>query len=232
MANNTDSEPLNQWGDEEIETTGTHGSDISSQRIDGLDEKSLRFALDLREEEATAVDIGSGLGAQGFRFSTLGVDTTLIDRLDIEDRVGMLDGLFEIGDIEFVQKDVRDLMPVDFPDNLKLAYSQRFIHYLRWGEAKELLELLAEQLDQDGMLFLSASGLNTELGDGYPDREKPPEDRYSSLASDMAEKHGIYPEVCLYSTADMERILTETGFRVRDISTAGFGNVKAVASLQ
>lgn len=45
----------------------------------------------------------------------------------------------------------------------------------------------------------------------------------------MAEKHGIYPKVCLYDRDDMDRLLTETGFEVLSISTAGFGNVKAIA---
>lgn len=145
---------LNQFGDTIIETTGDHGSDISSQRIDGLDEAALRYALDIQESDHTAIDIGGGLGSQGFRFSTFGIDTTIIDQLELHDWVSQLDGVFEIGSLDLLQKDVRDLTHSDIPDDLKLIYSQRFIHYLTWGEAYELLELLFDNLEEGGQIFI------------------------------------------------------------------------------
>lgn len=231
MTHEPQSDPLNQFDDKIVETTGTHGADIASQRMDKLDEAALRYALDIRDEAVSALDLGCGLGAQGLRFSLIGLETTLVDILDIQQRVELMNRLFEIGGLDFVQKDARELTRSDLPENLKLAYSQRFIHYLTWDEANELLSLLADRLQDGGRIFVSASGLNTELGDGYPDRNVPPEDRYSTLAPVMAEKHDIRQEVCLYERTDMERLLNETGFEVRSVSTSGFGNVKAIAEI-
>lgn len=229
MTDSPERDSLNQWNDRVIETTGTHGADIASQRMDELDEAALRFALDWNDEPVTALDLGCGMGVQGLRFSLTGVDTTLVDILDISERVEALNELFDIGDLRFLERDVRELTAADVPANLKLVYSQRFVHYLTWDETHELFELLAENVQPGGRLFVSASGLNTELGEGYPDRDAPPERRFSELAPAVAEKHDIREKVCLYEREDMRRLLTETGFRVKSISTSGFGNVKAIA---
>jgi SAM-dependent methyltransferase len=232
MTHEPQPDSLNRFGDRIIETTGTHGADIASQRMDELDEAALRYALDIRDEPVSAVDLGCGLGAQGLRFSLVGVETTLVDILDIRERVDVTNKLFEIGGLDFVQKDARELTSADLPGNLKLVYSQRFIHYLTWDEVNELLSVLSDRLQDCGRIFVSASGLNTELGEGYPDRNAPPEDRYSTLAPEVAEKHDIRQKVCLYERADMERLLTETGFEVRSVSTSGFGNIKAIAEVR
>lgn len=234
MNNITDkgsSDVLNDFDDRVIETTGAHGADIASQRMDELDEAAMEYALDIRNGSVSALDLGCGLGIQGFRFSLVGIDTILVDILDITDRVETMNGLFDIGSLTFLQKDARELTSSDFPDNLKLAFSQRFIHYLTWDEAHNLFNLLAESLRRDGRVFVSASGLNTELSDGYPHRDVPPEERFGRLEASVAEKHDIHRRVCLYERADMERLLTDTGFHVRSISESGFGNIKAIAEV-
>lgn len=224
-------EYLNEEGDRVITTTGEHGIDISSQRIDILDRQALEHALAIydHEEPPTAIDLGCGLGIQGVRFSLLGMQTTLIDLHDISQRIDLLSDLFQIGDLQFVQKDVRNVRSSDLPDDVALLHSQRFIHYLEFSEAVELFRLLASHMKPAGRLFVSASGLHTELGDGYPDHDVPLEDRFSELAPAMAQKHDIHDPVCLYTIEDMEQLLTDAGFQVRDIHASTFGNIKAIA---
>lgn len=231
----TDEDPaINELGDEVITTTGTHGVDVSSQRLNNLDKIGLRYALGLNlyEESHSAVDLGCGLGSQGVRFSLLGMDTTLIDIHDISDRVNLLSGLFSLGDLQFTQTDVRELQRDDLPDDISLLHSQRFIHYLTFEEARDLCTLLADRMAPSGRVFISASGLYSELGDDYPDRDVALEDRYSELSPTMAERHDIRDQVCLYSKADMERLLTDSGFRVREFLPSDFGNIKATAELR
>ena len=163
------------------------------------------------------------------RLSLLGGDVTLVDVMDIGDRIDLMDRLFEIGSLEFVEKDVRELRPSDLNGPYDIVYSQRFIHYLRYEAAVDLLDLLAEHVADGGRIFVSASGLQTELGDGYPDRDVPLERRFSPLTDEMADKHGIHEPVCLYEKTDLERLLENAGFAVQDVFATGFGNVKAIA---
>lgn len=239
MTNDTNSdasdEPAtNELGDEIITTTGFHGVDVSSQRLNNLDKAGLRYALDLDlyEESHSAVDLGCGLGSQGVRFSLLGMDTTLIDIHDISDRVDLLSDLFSLGDLQFTQTDARELQDDDFPNGISLLHSQRFIHYLTFEEARDLCTLLADRMTPSGRVFISASGLYSELGDGYPDRNVALEDRYSKLTPTMAERHDIRDPVCLYAKEDMERLLSESGFQMREFLPSDFGNIKAIAELR
>lgn len=219
---------LNRYGDEVVETTGRHGADISSQRLGALDEAALRHILDMRDTSATAIDIGCGLGAQGVRFGLLGVETTLVDVLDISPRIDVLREAFEICELHFVNKDADRLTAHDLPDRIGTVYSQRFIHYLRFDDAAELLGHIVERMIPDGRVFLSASGLHTELGDGYTHRERPLEDRYAKLDPAMREKHDIRDRICLYTTEDMERLLVASGIEPVRIRRSEFGNIKAI----
>lgn len=232
QARDESGEALNRHGDKVIKTTGEHGADISSQRMGDLDEAAIRHILDTREDSITAVDIGCGLGIQGIRFGLLGVETTLIDVLDISNRVEMLNEMFEMCSLSFVNKDARDLTKKDIPDNIGTAYSQRFIHYLEFEGASDLCELISNKMVEGGRIFISASGLHTELGNGYPDKDTPLEDRYSKLDPEMANKHDIREEVCLYTSDDMERLLSESGFNPVRIDNSGFGNIKAIGEKQ
>lgn len=230
----SDEPATNELGDEIITTTGSHGVDVSSQRLNNLDKAGLRYALnlDLYEESHSAVDLGCGLGSQGVRFSLLGMDTTLIDIHDISDRVDLLSDLFSLGDLQFTQTDARELQGDDLPNGISLLHSQRFIHYLTFEEARDLCTLLADQMAPSGRVFISASGLYSELGDGYPDRNVALEDRYSKLSPTMAERHDIRDPVCLYAKEDMERLLSESGFQMREFLPSDFGNIKAIAELR
>jgi SAM-dependent methyltransferase len=225
----SEEDALNSAGDEHIETTGTHGPDISSQRLDTLDRRALEDAL-ARGGGFQALDIGCGMGAQTIRFALVGGDVTAVDRIAVGDRLADFDAAFSIGAVTFRQQDAATLGPADLPAELDIIYSQRMIQYLQYGTARDLLARLADVLAADGTVYLSASGLNTELGEGYPDSEEPLESRFATLAPADARKHGINEQVCLYDVADMRRLLTEAGLQVAWIDTSTFGNVKAKAT--
>jgi len=226
-SNSDKNESINVFNDVVIKTTGDHGGDISSQRFDIIDKKSLQYVIN-KDTELTAVDIGCGLAAQGLRFSLVGSDVTLIDIMDISDRISVLNNLFEIVEMDFLNKDVRDISPEDLPTKIDLVYSQRFIHYLPFEEAKEVIKMIGDRVKSGGRIYISASGLQTELGEGYPDNNKPPENRYSCLKPSVAEKHGIHNQVCLYKKEDMEELLSVAGFDPIDVFASEFGNIKGI----
>lgn len=226
-------EPINEYGDTSVSTTGAHGIDVASQRIDALDRAALRFALDVKS--GGAIDIGCGLGHQGIRFALLGLETTLVDLIDLADRtetVGALLGLEER--LTWRETDARELTSEDLPRPLRIAFSQRFLHYLTFEEAADLLSLLAETMRTDagpGRLYVSASGIESELANGYADRDRPVADRFAPLSSEMQERHEITAPVCLYDAADMAALFEAIGIQPVDISTSAFGNVKAIGEV-
>jgi hypothetical protein len=219
-------EPLNLHGDRLLPTSGRHGGNIASQRLDDLDVLALQYALERRNQPAAALDLGCGLGLQGLRFATLGLATLLIDRLPVEQTVLRLAELAALLPIAYRQRDARRLVAADLPADLQLCYSQRFIHYLRFEEAVALLRLLRAQMPPGAGLFLSASGLDSELGANYAGRDRTLSERFAPLAPAPAARHGIAEPVCLYRPAELAALCELASFRPEQVWTSPFGNVK------
>ncbi len=224
----SDKESINLYGDKVVQTTGTHGADISSQRMDDLDRKCIEYALKLGTESSFSVDIGCGLGIQGVRLAVIGIDTLLIDILNVSETVESLSRLLGVNNLKLLLKDARDITPDDFPKSPNIVISQRFIHYLRFGEAQSLISTISQTMQPKARLYISASGLHSELGDGYKDKETPIEHRYCELDSGMAKKHQIKEPVCLYSENDIQTLIEPFGFLPIEIWSSSFGNIKAI----
>ena len=222
---------LNLYGDRLVPTSGRHGGDIASQRIDDLDRACLEFCLSLGPG-AAAVDIGCGLGAQGFRLAALGTAVTLCDPVDISDRVTQFNALFPAIPVRFLQRDARELSAGDFGRPLDIVYSQRAIHFLRFGEAQALLEMLRGVCRPHARFFISASGIDTELGDGYAGKASDVTERMATLAPAMVEKHGVHDEICLYAADDLAGLGEAAGLAVISVTASDFGNKKAIFGLK
>lgn len=218
---------LNDLGDRLVPTTGRHGADIARQRLDALDRAALRHAIGL-ELPAVALDLGGGHGMQALRLAALGLDTWLIDQLPRAQTVLGIAGLAEALPLRHLQIDARALDTGELPDAIALCCSQRFIHYLRHAEARVLLRRVRERMRPDGRLYLSASGLDSELGDGYAAARAPVAERFAALAPAMADKHGIHEPVCLYAPQELESLAEGAGFVCEEVSASVFGNVKGV----
>ncbi len=217
---------LNLYGDVFTKTSGTHGSDIASQRIDELDRMSLKQAC--QELEVNVLDIGCGLGAQSVRFALLGAKVTAVDIVDsghtISDHLALLG--MKTDAVDFRKTDICSFM--DRCDKTyNVIYSQRFIHYLSYKEAFRLAEKLYQHTEKGGHVFISASGMSSELSNGY-DAGKTIEERFSKLEPQMAQKHGILEPVCLYYKEELQELFAKVGYTPVSIWTSSFGNVKAV----
>ena len=130
----------------------------------------------------------------------------------------------------FRQMDIAAIAAIDARPQVIVC--QRMIHYLCYPDALEALRILRGIAAEGAMLYLSASGMDSELVDGYEGQGVDVRQRFATLRPDRAEKHGITLPVCLYREGELAGLVREAGWRVDRVFRSGFGNVKLVASLE
>jgi len=212
-------EALNIYGDGKVLTKGGRGVDVASQREDDLDRAAIEF---MRARSAPAVlEIGCGLGGQSLRMAEVGAVVTALDMHDYSESLPAHDHM------TFVQGDLASFEP---PPGVRYdaIFSQRTIHYLPFDQAAAALQrLVKKHLAPGGTVFLSPSGLGSELGNLYPHADEPVSDRFAALAPEMAEKHGIHAPVCLFTCDDMTALMLACVL-YPSVWTSPFGNIKAI----
>ncbi len=219
--------PLNGYGDRFVKAGDSgHGADISSQREDDLDRMALRYASGLTSllNPAVVYDIGCGYGTMAIKFANMGC---VVVACDIEPMPALSEFARNTGQLRseyIVQADACEINWSRFPQP-DVVYSQRFLHYLRFDQAVELLHTLTQRADCT--VYLSMSGLHSELGINYP--KVTLQSRFAYLDGLMAQKHGIRQKVCLYDLEDAKSLADNCGLRVIDLWLSDFGNVKLVA---
>lgn len=222
---------LNTYGDRRIPTDGNFGVDIAMQRADDLDNMSLD-QLRVLARAARALDVASAAGGQAVRMACAGANVTA---LDIGDYSGaFLAAASALGVADKCTFEHQDITKFDVAMKLgtfDVIVCQRMIHYVPHFTAVSVIRNLGRALASDGRLYISASGLHSELGDDYAGAFAPVADRYEPLAVPMIAKHAIEGPVCLYSVAEFATLLESAGLRVERVFASAFGNVKAVAKL-
>ncbi len=211
-----------------------HGIDVASQRADELDERCLAF-LDARfvhmpAMRPSALDLACGQGGQALRMAAAGARVTAVDLLDQGATLQRAAaGLTLWQPPLFVRADFRSL-PETLPGApYDVMVCQRAIHYVRYDEAVTAMRTWLRYLKPGGRIFLSASGLTSELGRGYPHWGQPVAERWARLAPAMADRHDMRQPVCLYEAMDLVTLLHAAGFGIAEVFRSPFGNVKAVA---
>ncbi len=231
-----DVEPLNRYGDRKIVRTVAKtqcGCEIASQRLDDLDIECQQFALDSIKEKRqplVAVDLGSGSGIQTLRLGLLGFRTIAYDLLPESHALEAARAEYPIFQVETKVANLRDASGVDFPSPLLIAYSQRFLHYLRYEETRTLLSNLYSAMERDGRLFISASGLTSEIGQLHPDRNLPVHERFATLPKSVARHHKILEPICPWSERELVDVCVDIGFTCVTSSCSEFGNVRGIFS--
>ena len=220
--------PLNAYGDQKIETTGTHGADIAAQRVDDLDRACLQHILDTVPMQGAALDLGAGSGYHTLRMAALGVEAISVDLLDLTPRYERLREAFPSLNLRHDCGRIEDFVAEQNRLPLSLIYSQRTFHYVPFSETVRVFQDLQHWALTNSKVFISVSGLESELGDDYPDRTTHIDARWSTLTPAMAEKHGILQPVCLYREDDVAHLADLSGFTPKTIWSSEFGNVKAI----
>lgn len=227
---------LNLYGDSRSPTISNFGADIAMQRADDLDKMAIDrvsfMGAELKQlgQAPRALDIGSASGGQALRMADAGATVTALDVDDYAREI--LSAARQAGWADrcsFLQRDISKFKVADNLESFHVIVCQRMIHYVPYATALEIVADLRRALTEDGRLYISASGLHSELGNGYSERSKPVPQRYGVLSDEMSSRHAIKGPVCLYSLADLARLLEDAGMRAEQVFASPFGNIKAVA---
>jgi len=223
---------FNMYGDRQLITGLGYGVDVATQREDYLDGSAIRRIKSLigqpRGTAVRALDAACAAGGQARRMARAGAAVTAVDLHDYG--ADLLNAAAEEGlsGIEFVQADLRHDDLYRRLGQFDVIIAQRFIHYLPFSEAVDVVKRFRSALSPDGKLYLSASGLRSELGRNY-NGASVRADRFSELWQPMANKHGIHGKVCLYEEEDMRALLEASGMAAEKLYTSPFGNIKSIA---
>src|SRR3984885_6710132 len=196
-----------------------YGTDVSSKRMDELDTRAVRYSLNLerkRKRFLNFVDLGAGLGIQSVRMALNGYQSFAYDLSVAPQTVASIARIYHVGRLKYITGDLGALSISAFPRTVDILYSQRFIHYLRFDRATQLLQKLNQRMKRGAPLFLSAAGFDTELAQAHPDRAKPVTDRFSPIVSEVALKHSVTAPLCIYRVEDLQMLTRMAGFRTVD----------------
>ena len=199
------------------------GADISSARMDDLDLMALEFCR--KNPGAICLDCACGSGTVSAAMAAAGARVTAFDIHDTSSSVrskAWRSGV-EVG---FSVCDMREA-PLRFSGmRVGMLFSQRAIHYLPRSEALSFLSGMRRLCLDGAGLFLSASGIGSELGAGYGGAGLPVGERFHPLEPSVAERHGILLPVCLYSKEELEDLVFSAGFETLESWVSDFGNIK------
>ena len=228
--------PVNLYGDRLIAASPGCGADIASQRTDLLDLAALGRIRTLVKQGRTvfAADLACGLGGQALRMVRSGARVTALDRVDFTEPIArqLKTACRDEEALRFIQGDLRapGTLLANFLGRLDVLVCQRALHYLPYDEAVAVVRAMAALMAPDGRLYLSASGLDSELGLGYEAGKRDVKHRFGLLSPGMIQRHHIAEPVCLYRPEEFSALLGRAGLRVRRLWRSRFGNVKAIAS--
>ena len=225
-------ESFNIYGDSSSEELNGYGVDISLQRTDALDIDLLHEVGALQLKNIRVIDLGCGMGGQSIRLASLGCYVTAVDTQDFSKGIQESCNNQKIPNdrVVFIKCDIRytsEYLSGDY----HYFYSQRAFHYIDYKDSEKLLNTLRQHFVRNfkGKLFISVSGIGSELGEGYEDKNKPVQYRFCKLSKEMRDKHKIMLPVCLFSLDEFRDLLLKCKYSFDKIYASDFGNIKAIA---
>lgn len=229
------SDVINIYNDVSASALEGFGIDIATQRADDLDNELLGLIKTNRNTPLHILDLGCGKGGQALRMAAYAhCHVTAVDVQDMCNDIYTACESLQIPDsrIGFVKSDIRHTGNY-LNKGYHYIYSQRAIHYLPYNDAAVLLNALRGNLVKEfsSKLFISVSGLHSELGNGYTHNDKCIDERFCILNQPMMDKHKILLPVCLYTAEELTSLLTACNYIVEKIYASQFGNIKAIAGL-
>jgi len=205
---------------------GRYGVDVALTRADDLDRKLVAECQNLTN--VSVIDIGCGAGGQSLRLAQAGARVTGADIDDYDDAFEALrttHGLTE-EQLQFVVSDARDLKKYLACKKFDYCCLQRVIHYLPYAQALELLLILRVYVQKG--LFVSVTGVESDIGINYMDKDTSVEKRFCILTTDDAETFSITQPVCLYTPEEFISLLQDAGWIIEECWVSAFGNSKAI----
>ena len=214
-------------GDIKYQSYDGYGIDVASVRQDDIDKISIEHIK--AKNDPKVLDLGSGAGGHSVRLAGAGAIVTSVDSFDFSKKFEKIRG--ETGLTEdrllFRQGNLASLEEVLEGHKFDDAYCQRTIHYVAHYQTVRTLKFLKNVVADK--LFISVTGLNSEIGQGYVDKNKKVQDRFANLSADSQKKFHVCNPVCIYQKEEFIEVLEEAGWKVDRCWESAFGNIKAIA---
>ena len=205
----------------------TTGHDISKTRLDDLDRRIITQSLAEPFEKRVVCNFGCGESRLSQAVASIGHK---VYNYDSRDLVRYFNLQQELGlSVYFTQPTLEELKPHQLPRAIDIAVFQRVLHYLSYGDAQRVLEVVLKRVVPGGYVYLSFSSIDSELGVGYEAKGQSITHRWGTLTEDNQKKFNITQPVCLYRVQEVEDMLSALQqVAVESIEVSEFGNIKAV----
>ena len=209
-----------------------YGVDIASKRLDDLDKKILaevKLCIE-NSKDVTVLDLGCGKGGLSVMLVESGAHVCAVDIADYSKVFEKIrrENNFSQDQLQFLQADImqitKDIMP-----SASLCVLQRVIHYIPYEVALHVLTFLKKEVGVRKM-YISATGIESDIGRSYADKDAPIEQRFCTLSDTDAKIFSITQPVCLYTPEEFMRLLQDSGWYIEECWVSAFGNIKAVCS--
>lgn len=205
-----------------------YGVDVAIRRADDLDKLMLDWVE--KNKKSKVLDLGCGAGGQSLRLVQSGGQVTAVDIVDYSDEFEKLRQENSLSEnfLHFLNVDVNSLESILKNKKFDICCLQRVIHYLSYDEALNLLVYLRRITQKK--LYISVTGLESDIGHDYFDKNKPVKSRFCKLDAEQAEKFYINKPVCLYTKNEFKTLLIKSGWKIEKCWVSAFGNIKAVCN--
>lgn len=198
-----------------------YGVDISSQRLDDLDKLLLQAVADATEP--TVLELGCGHGGLTLHLIESGAN---VYALDINDHTSELDTVLRTGKVSFVVADMRTLPASYLSRSYDACVIQRSLHYIPQPDAVHLLHQLRTLVT--GALYLSVTGMETDIAKYYSATDTPLAERFATLRAPGDDFFSITAPLCLYRKEEIIATITEAEWQIDKFWTSAFGNHKLI----
>ena len=221
----------NPYGHELRASLPGFGSDISSQYLSQFEKNMLqrarcKIALSLGKPRY-AIDLFSGyMAANAVRLAKMGFVVYAIDfskaHLSLQSQIGQIfpgGGCFQ-----YIQEDVRKVSFDALGGEIDLVTGQRSLHFLRFSEARRLVEKLVHQLrPNEGTMSFSIGATDCKVGAGYKHAHLPVTRRWHPLEKHLGEPIHVTEPLCLYKEEDIHLLFANLDGKITHISRDDFG---------
>ena len=174
--------------------------------------------------------MGCGAGGQSVRMAQAGASVLGVDVLDFSDAFSALrtEHTLSTTQLRFERHDMRDLLHIINDRQIDVCLLQRVMHYVRYEEALFLLQALKNTGVQ--RVYISVTGLESDIGKSYIDADKRVQERFCTLTEKHSQTFHITEPVCLYTPEEFMMLLHTSGWGIQEYWVSAFGNIKAVCS--
>lgn len=203
-----------------------HGIQITSHRVGKLEKELIKYSLDL-PKSSIGLDLGGGNGFMSIILSLMQKEIYFYD-LKIDFKLKIFKKLFVSKKLKLFKKDLKEIKNFSFPKKIDFIYSARFLHYLTYEEAEILLRKISSNLKDSGKIFITISGIDSDIGVNYKCSEDEVKQRYCFISKSNQSRFKIKEKVTLYKKDEFENLIKKY-FNIEEVWESDFKNIFIIA---